>query len=118
MSRERELPFARQNNEPNLTASFDNLSLHYVGDEALLLDRTRQRLYALNACAGFIWTSLKDGKSTAEFSRSLNEQFRVPADAAVSYVASVLEQYAALVSNEKLPIPKSAMPVRTQRSKR
>ena len=116
MSRERELPLARQNNKPNLVASFDDLSLHYVGDEALLLDRTRQRLYALNACAGFIWTSLKDGKSPVEVSRSLNEQFRVPADAAVSYVASVLGQYAALVSNEKLPIPRSALPVRTQRS--
>lgn len=116
MSREREIPLARQSNKPNLAAPFDDLSLHYVGDEALLLDRTRQRLYALNACAGFIWTSLKDGKSPGEVSRTLNEQFRVPADAAVSYVASVLGQYAALVSNEKVPIPKSAMPVRTQRS--
>ena len=107
MSREREFPIARQDSKPSLIAPFADLSLHYVGDEALLLDRTRQRLYALNACAGFIWTSLKDGRSPVEVSRSLSDQFRVPADAAVSYVATVLQQYAALVSNEKLPVPKS-----------
>ena len=116
MSREREIPIARHDSKPSLIAPFAELSLHYVGDEALLLDRTRQRLYALNACAGFIWTSLKDGRSPVEVSRSLSDQFRVPADAAVSYVATVLQQYAALVSNEKLPVPKSTMPVRPRRS--
>jgi hypothetical protein len=115
MSGEREIPLARQHNKSSPTAYFADLSLHYVGDEALLLDRARQRLYALNACAGFIWTSLKDGKSPVEVSRSLNEQFRVPANAAVSYVAGVLRQYAALVSDAKPSVAESTMPARGKR---
>ena len=52
----------------SLTA-FADLSLHYVGEEGLLLDPENQRLYALNATAAFIWSLLKDGKSLAEVSR-------------------------------------------------
>jgi hypothetical protein len=77
-----------------------DFSLHLVGEEALLLDPARQRLYALNACAAIIWSMLKDGKSPAEISRSLNAQFAVPADAAASYVADVLGQYEALWHDE------------------
>ena len=73
-----------------------HLSLHLVDEEGLLLDRTRQRLYGLNACAVFIWKLLKDGKSPAEVSRSLTKQFAVSADVAASYVAGVLGQYETL----------------------
>src|SRR5262245_15194222 len=110
-----ENPLARQDGTPSPGAPFAGLSLHYVGDEALLLDRARQRLYALNACAGFIWTLLREGKSPVEVSRSLNEQLRVPADTAISYVASVLQQYAALVSDTKASVSQSAMPVPERR---
>jgi hypothetical protein len=99
----------------NSTAPFADLSVHFIGDEALLLDLTRQRLYALNACAGFIWTSLKDGKSPVEVSRSLTQQFKVPADVAVSYVAGVLRQYTALVSDQKPPVSASTMPANGRR---
>ena len=110
MSSERERPLARQDAKSRLAAPFADLSVHYIGDEALLLDLTRQRLYALNPCAAFIWTSLKDGRSPVEVSRSLNEQLKVPADLAVSYVASVLRQYTALVSDEKPSVPEAPMP--------
>src|SRR5258708_2826838 len=78
-------------------------SLHYIGEEALLLDPARQRLYALNACAAFIWSSLKDGISPADVSRSLIEQFDVPAAAAASYVADVLRQYQELRLDDATP---------------
>ena len=81
--------------------AFADLSLHLVGEEGLLLDPAHQRLYALNAGAALIWSFLKDGKSPAEVSRSLNEQFAVPADAAASYVAAVLRQYESLLHDDE-----------------
>ena len=87
---------------PSLT-TFADLSLHLVGEEGLLLDPAHQRLYALNAGAALIWSLLKDGKSPAEVSRSLNEQFAVPADAAASYVADVLRQYESLLHDDEKP---------------
>ena len=92
-------------------SAFANLSLHHIGEEGLLLDPANRRLYALNACAAFIWSLLKDGKSPAEVSRALNEQFAVPADAAVSYVANVLRQYETLGQDAKPSGPETAMPM-------
>ena len=99
--------------------AFADLSLHLVGEEGLLLDPARQRLYALNACAAFIWSLLKDGKSPAEVSRSLNEQFAVPADAAASYVADVLGQYESLLHDDEKPSnPPRDMPAETDGRRR
>jgi hypothetical protein len=91
--------------------AFADLSLHHIGEEGLLLDPENQRLYALNASAAFIWSLLKDGKSPAEVSRALNEQFAVPADAAASYVANVLRQYEVLRQDGKPPDPETAVTV-------
>jgi Coenzyme PQQ synthesis protein D (PqqD) len=91
----------------SLTA-FADISLHYIGEEGLLLDPENQRLYALNASAAFIWSLLKDGKSPAEVSRALNEQFAVPADAAASYIANVLRQYEVLRQDGKPSDPETA----------
>jgi hypothetical protein len=101
----------------SLTA-FANLSLHHIGEEGLLLDPENRRLYALNASAAFIWSLLKDGKSPAEVSRALNEQFAVPADAADSYVANVLRQYAALRQDGQPPDPETAAKVAAPRAGR
>ena len=97
-----------------MTTPFADLSLHYVGEEALLLDPTRQRLYALNACAGFICTLLKDGKSPAEVGRLLNEQLEVPVETAASYVECALRQYDDLVSDKVSVEPVTAVPVNGQ----
>jgi hypothetical protein len=99
-------------------SAFANLSLHHIGEEGLLLDPENRRLYALNASAAFIWSLLKDGKSPAEVSRALNEQFAVPADAAVSYVANVLRQYEALRHDGKSPDPETAAMVAAPRAGR
>ena len=98
--------------------AFANLSLHHIGEEGLLLDPENRRLYALNASAAFIWSLLKDGKSPAEVSRALNEQFAVPADAAVSYVANVLRQYEALRQDGKPSDPETAAMVAAPRAGR
>jgi hypothetical protein len=73
-----------------------NVSLHFVGEQGLLLDPGRRKLYALNTCATLIWCLLKEGKSLAEAGRLLVEQFAVPVDIAQSYLADVLAQYDAL----------------------
>lgn len=73
--------------------TFANLSVHAIGEEGLLLDPARHRLYALNASAAFIWCLLKDGQSPDEASRSLSVQFAVPMSEATAYVADVLRQY-------------------------
>ncbi len=86
----------------NLT-SFEDMSLHFVGEGGVLLDQARQRLYALNACATLIWCSLKDGTSAEEVSRSLAEQFALPADAAASYVAGVLRWHGSLGPHDANP---------------
>lgn len=85
---------------PGLITPAD-LSLHLVGQEGLLLDSARQRLYAVNACAAFIWRLLEDGKSPAEITGSLNLHFAVPADMAAVYVADVLRQCEALLAEHK-----------------
>jgi hypothetical protein len=85
------------------STTFADLSLYLVGEEGLLLDPAHQRLYALNTGAALIWSLLKDGKSPAEVSRSLNAQFAVPADAAASYVADVLRQYESLLHDGEKP---------------
>ena len=89
-------------------SAFAKLSLHHIGEEGLLLDSGNRRLYALNASAAFIWSLLKDGKSPAEVSRALTEQFALPADAAASYVANVLRQYEALRQDGQPPDPETA----------
>ena len=99
-------------------SAFANLSLHHIGEEGLLLDPENRRLYALNASAAFIWSLLKDGKSPAEVSRALNEQFAVPADAAVSYVANVLRQYETLRQDGKPSDPETAAMVAAPRAGR
>jgi Coenzyme PQQ synthesis protein D (PqqD) len=99
-------------------SAFAKLSLHHIGEEGLLLDPENMRLYALNASAAFIWSLLKDGKSPAEASRVLNEQFAVPADAAVSYVADVLRQYEALRQDGKPSDPETAATVAAPRAGR
>ena len=103
---------------PRSPGAFANLSLHHIGEEGLLLDPENRRLYALNASAAFIWSLLKDGKSPAEVSRALNQQFAVPADAAASYVANVLRQYEALRQDGQPPDPETAAIVAAPRAVR
>jgi hypothetical protein len=74
------------------------LSLHYIGEQGLLLDAGRERLYALNACAAFVWSRLKGGASQAEAERALIEQFALPVETAASYVRDALRQYESLSS--------------------
>jgi len=86
--------------------------VHFVGEEGLLLDHRRQRLYALNACATIVWSLLEEGKSAAEASRFLAEQFAMPAKVAASYVADVVRQYAALCQD---PSPAPETPIAAPR---
>ena len=79
----------------SLTDSSD-LSLHRIGDEGLLLDAGRQRLYALNACATFIWRQLTSGCSPDQASRSLSEHYALSSASAASFVADALRQYETL----------------------
>ena len=72
------------------------LSLHRIGEHGLLLDPSRGRLYALNPCATFIWSQLKEGASPDRAQRALIEHFALPAETAASYVRDVLQQYASL----------------------
>lgn len=83
------------------------LSLHLLGEEGLLLDPARQRLYALNPCATFIWSLLKDGCSPEQTSRSLAETFALPSEAATAYVADVLSQYESLRRDEAAGSPQA-----------
>jgi len=61
-----------------------DLSLHFIGGEGLLLDRSGHRLYALNASATLIWCLLDEGKPPAEIRRLLIERYAVPAGQAES----------------------------------
>jgi hypothetical protein len=92
------------------TAAFAELSLHYVGEEALLLDPTRQQLYGLNACAALIWGCLKGGETPDAIARTLHEQFDMPVETATSHVAAVFQQYDSLARVEKASQPVSAVP--------
>ena len=74
------------------------MSVHFLGEEGLLLDSPHQRLYALNASATFIWRGLSGGRTPAEIGRQFGEHFAVPRDLAASYVADVLGQYEELQS--------------------
>ena len=89
-------------------ATFAELSLHYIGDEALLLDSTRHRLYGLNSCAALIWRGLKSGISPDAVALLLNEQFDVPMKTAASHVAAVLMQYDAPALDHEGSRPASA----------
>jgi hypothetical protein len=80
--------------------ALSDLTLHCIGEEGLLLDPMRQRLYALNSCATFIWNRLKGGSSPEEASRSLSERYALSPETAVSYVTSVLQQYEVLSGKE------------------
>lgn len=82
-----------------------DLSLHFIDDEGLLLDRARHRLYALNACATLIWCMMEDGTPPAEICRLLTEQYAVPVDEARSYVSDALRQHASLGGAEPAPEP-------------
>jgi hypothetical protein len=79
------------------------LSVHFLGEEGLLLDSPHQRLYALNASATFIWRGLSGGRTPAEIGRQFGEHFAVPGDLAASYVADVLGQYEELQSAAAAP---------------
>lgn len=84
------------------------MSLHFVGGEGLLLDRSGQCLYSLNASAAVIWSCLKQGKSRTETIRLLSQQFSLPAERAARFLSDTLRQYEAL--SQAIKPPPSGIP--------
>ncbi len=92
-----------------------DLSVHRIGEEGLLLDPVRQRLYALNASATLIWSELVSGCSPERAGRSLSVRYALPSGAADAYVAEILRQYKTLSGSEAARAESPPIPAEMQR---
>jgi hypothetical protein len=79
-------------------------SVHRLGEHGLLLDHSRQRLYALNPSAAVVWRELERYGSPTGAAPVLAERLGVPVSQARSYAADVLEQF------DTLPVIRNAAP--------
>ena len=83
-------------------------TLHIIGDEALLLHASRQKLIALNAPAAYLWTCVEDGSPVEAVARDYAAAFaRSPRQAAreIAGLASVWRHHGFLASSANEPPP-------------
>ncbi|MBI3452263.1 MAG: hypothetical protein HY057_05410 [Rhodospirillales bacterium] len=81
----------RKNRNPQVPAALrSDVSLHILGDEAVLFDGARQLLYAANTVAAFIWCRLEDRLSPADIAADVATTFSLPRPTADIYVADSL----------------------------
>jgi hypothetical protein len=73
----------------------DDVSLHILGDEAILFDRRRQRFYAANASAAFIWACLEERQTPEQTIELLVGQHGLDRELACQSVAQVIGQWEA-----------------------
>lgn len=69
------------------------VSLHLLGDDGVLLDAARQRLYAVNTTAAFIWCCLEERVATAEIGARLARVFGVGRGDAERHVARIVARW-------------------------
>lgn len=90
------------------------VSLHIIGDEALLLDVPRQRLLAFNATAAYIWTCVEDGLHPDYFLGEYSAAFARSRDEAARDLANLVHAWEELGllsdagSQERRPAPAQA----------
>lgn len=71
----------------------EDISLHFLGNEAVLFDRRRQRLYAANTSAAVIWCCLGEGMPPAKVVEALVDRFGLDRPTAEQYVGDVIRQW-------------------------
>jgi len=71
----------------------NDVSLHFLGDEAILFDRRRQRFYGANASAAFIWSCFEDGMSTDQIIAILADEHGLDPSFARQSIADVIGQW-------------------------
>ena len=70
-----------------------NVSLHFLGEEALLFDRESQRLYSANTTAAIIWCYLEEGMAPTQVRELLVERYGLTPEVAARYVEDLLRQW-------------------------
>jgi hypothetical protein len=71
----------------------DDVSVHFLGTEAVLFDRRRQRLYAANTSAAVIWCFLGEAMAPTKVAAALSERFGLDAVTARQYVGDVIREW-------------------------
>lgn len=86
-------------------APLSHVSLHPVGEAALLFDQARQRIYPLSGSAVFVWCCLEEGIAPAEIAELLEKQLLLDRSAGDAYVAGLLQQWREidLLAGEAVP---------------
>lgn len=70
-----------------------DLAVEESDGELIILDQTGGEVHQLNATAALIWHGLSQGNTVEQVVASLEEQFEVEHEEAVSDVASVVQQF-------------------------
>lgn len=81
-------------------AATRHVSLHFLENEALLFDKTRQSLYGLNASAAFIWCCLEDGMDARATIEGLQTTFELSPEQAQEQLTSFLDQWRMLAPRD------------------
>ena len=70
----------------------DGLLIEKMGDEFLVLDKSRGKIHQFNSSAGVVWQGVMEGASVDAMAASLVEQFDVPMERALRDVQTLLEE--------------------------
>jgi hypothetical protein len=76
-----------------LPIPLEDISLHFLGNGAVLFDHRRQRLYAANTSAAIIWCFLGEGVPPAKVVEGLVDRFGLDEPTAEQYVGDVIRQW-------------------------
>lgn len=69
------------------------VSLHFLGDEGVLFDAPRQKLYTLNTAATFAWCCLEENLAPGEVSERLSRTFKFQRREAETYLERIIAEW-------------------------
>lgn len=70
-----------------------NVSIHFLDEEAIVFEREAQSLFAVNSTAAVVWCGLEQKFSPKQVAAGLSERFGIELETARRYVADVLRQW-------------------------
>ncbi len=70
-----------------------NVSIHFLEEEAIVFEREAQSLFAVNSTAAAVWCGLEQKFPPNQVAAGLSERFGIDVETARSYVADVLRQW-------------------------
>ncbi len=89
------------------------ISLHILGDEAVLFDRIGQKLYAANTTAAIIWCCLEERMPPSEIADFLTDRMDIDPTSATQYIGEIHRWTSRAMADRSVSTRRESRPART-----